>query len=80
MADIIFPDALPLDSLAIPLWCRAQCRVLYPELGVGAADEELIARIRADFSVARRSEPLLYALRPVSYTHLGAQQNHTEVR
>ena len=63
MADIIFPDALPLDSLAIPLWCRAQCRVLYPELGVGGADEELIAHIRADFSVARRSEPLLYALR-----------------
>ncbi len=63
MPEITIPGALPLDSPATPLWCRAQCRVLYPALGVGAADSELISHIRADFSVARRSEPLLYALR-----------------
>ena len=54
-------DADP--SMLIPLWCRAQCRVLYPALGVGEADAEIISGIRADFSLARRSEPLLYALR-----------------
>ncbi len=60
MPVIASPD---LWQTLVPLWCRAQCCVLYPYLGVGALDAEIISRLRADFSVARQSEPLLYALR-----------------
>lgn len=58
-------DELPRDArtLVIPVWCRAQCRVLYPQLGIGEFDSQIIARLRGDYSLARRSEPLLYALR-----------------
>ena len=64
MDDVLLVDGGgPEASLILPLWCRARCRMLYPCLGVGDADAELIRHIRADFAAARQSEPLLYALR-----------------
>lgn len=64
MADMpVIERGSPVSSLVIPLWCRAQCRVLYPQLGVGEDDAETVSRLRADFTAARQSEPLLYALR-----------------
>ena len=53
----------PAESALLPLWCRAKCALEYPALGVGGADAGIIRGLRADFSLARRSDALLYALR-----------------
>ena len=59
----VFHAAGPESTLLVPLWCRAQCELIYPSLGVGAADAELLRSFRADFSQARRADCALYALR-----------------
>lgn len=59
----VFHAAGPEATLLVPLWCRAQCELIYPSLGVGAADAELLRSFRADFSQARRADCALYALR-----------------
>lgn len=61
------------ETTLVPLWCRAQCRVLYPELGVGEADAAILSHLRADFSAARQSEPLLYALRQLALTGIARE-------
>lgn len=50
-------------TLLIPLWCRAKCALDYPMLGVGASDAEVLRSLSADFSEARRSDCVLYAMR-----------------
>lgn len=64
MAERFTPELSPEEAtLLVPVWCRAQCALQYPELGVGREDAELLRRLRAGVPDARRSEPLLYALR-----------------
>ena len=74
MSEVIVLQPGEIDeSMLVPLWCRAQCRVLYPQLGIGEADAAILSHLRADFSAARQSEPLLYALRQAALTGIARE-------
>lgn len=59
----LFDPGGPASTLLVPLWCRARCALEYPSLGVGEEDARLLRALRGDFSAARGSDCLLYALR-----------------